>query len=73
MPSSKPTRYRAKAGPEVVLRKASVLFAYKLFAETSQRRNRQSRFEKGVRPFFSQYFYAESEPMGKVGDVFIFI
>ena len=51
MPSSKPTRYRAKAGPEVVLRKASVLFAYKLFTETSQRKHRQSRFEKGVRPF----------------------
>ncbi|MGYP000066877518 len=51
MPSSKPTRYRAKAGPEVVLRKVSVLFAYKLFTETSQREHRQSRFEKGVRPF----------------------
>ena len=47
-----PTRYRAKAGPEVVLRKVSVLFAYKLFTETSQRKYRQSRFEKGVRPFF---------------------
>ena len=51
MPSSKPTRYRAKAGPEVVLRKVSVLFAYKLFTETSQREHRQSRFEKGTRPF----------------------
>ena len=51
MPSSKPTRYRAKAGPEVVLRKVSVLFAYKLFTETSQREHRQSRFEKGPRPF----------------------
>ena len=46
-----PTRYRAKAGPEAVLRKASVLFAYKLFTETSQRGQGQSRFEKGVRPF----------------------
>ena len=51
MPSSKPTRYRAKAGPEVVLRKVSVLFAYKLFTETSQREHRQSRFKKGICPF----------------------
>ena len=27
------TRYRAKAGPEVVLRKVSVLFRYKFYAE----------------------------------------
>ena len=32
-----PTRYRAKAGPEVVLRKVSVLFRYKFYAETSHK------------------------------------
>ena len=33
----KPTRYRTKAGPEVVLRKVSVLFRYKFYAETGHR------------------------------------
>ena len=31
----KPTRYRAKAGPEVVLRRVPVLFRYRFYAEMS--------------------------------------
>ena len=48
----KPTRYRAKAGPEVVLRKVSVLFAISSMPKRAIEQIGQSRFEKGTRPFF---------------------
>ena len=47
----KPTRYRAKAGPEVVLRKVSVLFAISSMPKRAIEQIGQSRFEKGPRPF----------------------
>ncbi|MBS6227954.1 hypothetical protein, partial [Veillonella sp.] len=47
----KPTRYRAKAGPEVVLRKVSVLFAISSMPKRAIEQIGQSRFEKGTRPF----------------------
>ena len=51
--SKKPTRYRAKAGPEVVLRKVSVLFTISSMPKRAIKADRAKSFWEGYPPFFA--------------------
>ena len=65
----KPTRYRAKAGPEVVLRKVSVLFCYKFYAETGHRDRQSKVVLRRVPVLFRYRFYAEMSHRDRQGKV----